>query len=133
MATHSSILAWKIPWTEELGKLHSKERSTTDWLSLCACLYILNLSLFSQLIHFYYRPQRWNLHSLSKGKLKAVLLMDSQYYQIMISVVLLLFIWWNINKVKLMIRLKEMTRSTFTDWLIARLKPSILNWRLIDK
>ena len=22
MATHSSILAWKIPWTEELGKLH---------------------------------------------------------------------------------------------------------------
>ena len=21
MATHSSILAWKIPWTEELGKL----------------------------------------------------------------------------------------------------------------
>ena len=23
MATHSSILAWKIPWTEEHGKLHS--------------------------------------------------------------------------------------------------------------
>ena len=23
MATHSSILAWKIPWTEELGKLQS--------------------------------------------------------------------------------------------------------------
>ena len=22
-ATHSSILAWKIPWTEELGKLQS--------------------------------------------------------------------------------------------------------------
>ena len=21
MATHSSILAWRIPWTEELGKL----------------------------------------------------------------------------------------------------------------
>ena len=21
MATHSSILAWKIPWTEELGRL----------------------------------------------------------------------------------------------------------------
>ena len=25
MATHSSILAWKIPWTEELGGLHSME------------------------------------------------------------------------------------------------------------
>ena len=24
MATHSSILAWKIPWTEELGGLQSK-------------------------------------------------------------------------------------------------------------
>ena len=22
MATHSSILAWEIPWTEELGGLH---------------------------------------------------------------------------------------------------------------
>ena len=24
MATHSSILDWKIPWTEEPGRLHSK-------------------------------------------------------------------------------------------------------------
>ena len=23
MATHSSILAWKIPWTEELGRLQT--------------------------------------------------------------------------------------------------------------
>ena len=25
LATHSSILAWKIPWTEEPGRLHSME------------------------------------------------------------------------------------------------------------
>ena len=25
MATHSSILAWEIPWTEELGGLQSME------------------------------------------------------------------------------------------------------------
>ena len=25
MATHSGILAWKIPWTEEPGRLQSKE------------------------------------------------------------------------------------------------------------
>ena len=25
MATHSSILAWKIPWTEEAGGLQSME------------------------------------------------------------------------------------------------------------
>ena len=23
IATHSSILAWRIPWAEELGRLHS--------------------------------------------------------------------------------------------------------------
>ena len=35
-ATHSSILAWKIPWTEEPGRLHSpqghKELHTTEQL-----------------------------------------------------------------------------------------------------
>ena len=32
MATHSSALAWKIPWTEEPGKLHSMglQRVTND-------------------------------------------------------------------------------------------------------
>ena len=37
MATHSSILAWRIPWTEEPGGLHSswglKELDTTEWLT----------------------------------------------------------------------------------------------------
>ena len=28
MATHSSILAWKIPWTEEPGRLHTVHRVT---------------------------------------------------------------------------------------------------------
>ena len=33
MATHSSILAWKIPWTEELGRLQSmgSQRVRHDW------------------------------------------------------------------------------------------------------
>ena len=25
MATHSSVVAWRIPWTEELGRLQSVE------------------------------------------------------------------------------------------------------------
>ena len=37
MATHSSILAWRIPWTEEPGGVHSpcghKESDTTEWLT----------------------------------------------------------------------------------------------------
>ena len=30
MATHSSILAWIIPWTEELGGLQSMRRKELD-------------------------------------------------------------------------------------------------------
>ena len=36
MATHSSILAWRIPWTEERGRLQSmgsKESDTTERLT----------------------------------------------------------------------------------------------------
>ena len=65
MATHSSILAWRTPWTEEPGKLQSmpgyspwghKELDTTEQLtlsflsskqyvlSLAACVYPLPFS-----------------------------------------------------------------------------------------
>ena len=30
MATHPSILAWKIPWAEEPGRLHSVVKSWTQ-------------------------------------------------------------------------------------------------------
>ena len=30
MATHSSILSWKIPWTEEPGGLQSMSRKESD-------------------------------------------------------------------------------------------------------
>ena len=37
MAIHSSILAWRIPWTEEPGRLQfngvAKELDTTEWLT----------------------------------------------------------------------------------------------------
>ena len=36
MATHSSILAWRIPWKEEPGRLQSmgsQELDTTYWLN----------------------------------------------------------------------------------------------------
>ena len=36
MATHSSILAWEIPWTEEQSTVHgvTKESDTTEQLTL---------------------------------------------------------------------------------------------------
>ena len=33
MATHSSVLAWRIPWMEEPGRLQKKKQNKTD--SLC--------------------------------------------------------------------------------------------------
>ena len=39
MATHSSTLAWKIPWTEEPGRLQSmgsQKSDTTEQLTLSA-------------------------------------------------------------------------------------------------
>ena len=35
MATHSSILSWNIPWTEETGRLQSKgtQRVRHDWVT----------------------------------------------------------------------------------------------------
>ena len=35
MATHSSILAWKIPWTEKPGRLQSmgSQRVVHDWVT----------------------------------------------------------------------------------------------------
>ena len=44
IATHSSILSWEIPWTEEPGKLQSaghKESDTTEQLTLSVNLKII--------------------------------------------------------------------------------------------
>ena len=48
MATHSSILAWRIPWTEEPGGLQSmgsRESEMTEGLTLSLSLLILPLSV----------------------------------------------------------------------------------------
>ena len=34
MATHSSILAWRIPWTEEIGSLSRKSRTLLNYQNL---------------------------------------------------------------------------------------------------
>ena len=46
MATHCSTLAWKIPWTEDPGRLQSMGQqrvgydSDHDVIILCLCFYI---------------------------------------------------------------------------------------------
>ena len=65
MATHSSILAWRIPWTEEPGGLQSTGSDTTEQLhfhfffSMYFCpfvgLYVeffFNISKVTSILHF---------------------------------------------------------------------------------
>ena len=49
MATHSSILAWRIPWTEEPGGLQSmgSNRIGPNWATNTFFLLIVTLSIFS--------------------------------------------------------------------------------------
>ena len=58
MATHSSILAWRIPWTEESGGYRIAESETTEQLTFTfmphrdfySCLYKTKTSL--QFVNF---------------------------------------------------------------------------------
>ena len=52
MATHSSILAWKIPWTEEPGGLQSTGSQRVGHAcvtSLCFTSLVYHLSVFGSL------------------------------------------------------------------------------------
>ena len=48
MATHSSILAWKIPWVEEPGRLHTVHGVANSWTRLSDFTFFSNT--FGQLL-----------------------------------------------------------------------------------
>ena len=77
MATHSSILAWRIPWTEEPGRLQSMEsqrvRHNWKWLSMHACplkqcMVVFCLIFLAILLHIFWNVLLslstlfWSLH-----------------------------------------------------------------------
>ena len=51
MATHSSILAWRIPWTKESGELQSagSQRVGHDWVT--EHIYIVHVSIIQSFYH----------------------------------------------------------------------------------
>ena len=73
MATHSSILAWKIPWMEEPGRLQSigSQRGTLyrlshQWSFFCYVYFYLSVGLLSVgLILFVIILTSWNLFILT--------------------------------------------------------------------
>ena len=70
MATHSSILAWKIPWTEEPGRLQSMglQRVGHDWATSLSLSFILDFFLIGRkkkrsILFSSYHVYRVNHHS----------------------------------------------------------------------
>ena len=55
MATHSSILAWKIPWTEEPGRLQStgSQRVGHDWVTSLS-LFTFHIKWLITKLHLYW-------------------------------------------------------------------------------
>ena len=86
MATHSSILAWKIPWTEEPGGLQSmgSQRDTTEHahISDYLCWKTFYLSWTSAFIKYNKRNLllKWNKHEQNTYKALIFLLMRSNKY-----------------------------------------------------
>ena len=67
MATHSSILSWRIPWTEEPGGLQSmgsQQLDTAEWLTLslfcCCCI----IEMYYLRIIWYKTKQSKNINKI---------------------------------------------------------------------
>ena len=67
MATHSSILAWRIPWTEELGELQSTGRKESDTTERLYFLFHIKLLLSKIIILLILREDRRYIY-LSQNK-----------------------------------------------------------------
>ena len=72
MATHSSILAWEIPWTEESGGLQCmwlQESDMTEHARTCLLLLISDLSFWDTCkIALKMLAKEWSLDAESKGR-----------------------------------------------------------------
>ena len=82
MATHSSILAWRIPWTEEPGRLQSTGLDTTERLHFhfhFTYIHFLNSSInpvAKVLLFFLFRGEELKTHKKVKYFLKATQLIN---------------------------------------------------------
>ena len=65
MATHSSILVWRIPWTEEPGGLQSRgsQRVRHDWATNTLTLMMYNIYFFA-----YHLSSPSNVRSMKVGQ-----------------------------------------------------------------
>ena len=69
MATYSSILAWRIPWTEEPGKLQSmgRQRVKQDWVTNTLHFTFFILCVFVILLQNFHKIQVDNVRALGES------------------------------------------------------------------
>ena len=80
MATHSSILTWRIPWTEEPGKLQfmGSQRVGHEWATnIPHCVYYWWAEFHSLLLQERKRPLHPNLGSQNAGMQLTVIQSDA--------------------------------------------------------
>ena len=65
MATHSSILAWRIPWTEEPGGLQSMGSQSQTQLTLCQLIMHAGSSVLTG--YQIWAPLHWERSGLATG------------------------------------------------------------------
>ena len=70
MTTHSSILIWKIPWTEEPGGLQSKASQGVrhDWVTKCGYRWLVNKRNLLLTVLYAGRPRSEGQHSQVLGR-----------------------------------------------------------------
>ena len=81
MATHSSILAWRIPWTEESGGLQSmgSHKVRNNWSDL-AHTHHLGIIILRWLLHKHYRILIFQKYILGKNQLNCAPLQHTEEY-----------------------------------------------------
>ena len=77
MATHSRILAWRIPWTEEPGRLQSMELQVrhdwSDWTHTHIHINIINIAHTTYSKSFTcINPFNWHWHSMREVPLTSL-------------------------------------------------------------
>ena len=81
MATHSSILAWRIPWTEEPGRV---AKSLNDWSEL-ACT-----------------RARTHTHKLSE--IESYLQVNALYNSFLLNFLIVEYMFWSLKSCELMMK-----------------------------
>ena len=75
MAPHSSTLAWKIPWTEEPGRLHAVHGVAESWTRLSDFTFTFHCHALEKEMATHFRVLAWRIPGMGEpGALPSMVL-----------------------------------------------------------